>query len=176
MVYLGITISERENTIENVVDIYKVAREKIAKMSRKPRESVNNTLATSTSKDKSQLTKKTYRTSEKEVLEDEDTLTWVPDQKWERIIAPPQEVVAKISEIQKTPEEIEKYDALIVYLKEEIIPEYQVYLPYIMDISFDKYGYPIILQVYRRRLSRLDQGIANLVLDKIGDFIFKKAT
>ncbi len=70
-------------------------------------------------------------------------------------------------------EEIEQYAALIVYLTEDFL-NHDDYFPSITEVSFDKHGCPVILQAYRERLSEMNLAMVNRILDKIGDFIFRK--
>lgn len=99
---------------------------------------------------------------------------WTPSQKWVRIAEAPRKAVAKIPEANKTPEEVEKHTAMILYLQEDFL-NHSAYFPSIIEVSFDKHGCPVILQTYRERLSGMTQKrMVNLILDKVGDFIFKK--
>lgn len=98
---------------------------------------------------------------------------WLPSQKILRIAEVAQKRVATIPDVKKTPEEIEQYAALIAYLTEDFL-NHDDYFPSITEVSFDKHGCPKILQTYRERLSSMKLTMVDKILDKIGDFIFKK--
>lgn len=201
MAYLGINIPERMAPAESMIDLFAASQaRKRKKMIKKPVDAVlavldpqraepvivnptrmradqipSTVIKSETPKKKKTPAKRTSKVIENKIPEeDSDNDNWPVAQKWVRITEVPQKVVARIPDIQKTPEEIEKHTALIAYLQEDFLSPYYIYFPSTTDISFDKYGCPIILHAYREKLSGMNQRMANIILDKVGDFIFKK--
>ena len=142
MRYLGITIPDRAAPAEALVDLFAASQARRKKMIKKPRASVlavldpqqveptivkpaivkvNPIQATvvksKSSKKKVSPKRELPETIENEVPEEEsDKDNWLVSQKWTRIAEAPKKAVEKIAQIEKTPEEKERHDALIAYL------------------------------------------------------------